>query len=132
MLLPEKEQSPDTNTVLKVSAGMAFRIPLVTVTDLYATIRDLKKRGFKVYALAGEGKSNIANESFASPTLFILGNEAKGIAPGIRALCDNVLSIPMSPRAESLNVAASGAVAMYAWSTKHPEALTRIVTNATQ
>ncbi len=123
VLLPEKDQSPVTGTVLKVSAGMAFRIPLVSVTDLHATIRDLKKRGFKVYALAGEGSSNISNERFDAPALFILGNEAKGVGQNIRQYCDKVLSIPISPRAESLNVAASGAVAMYAWSAQHPDAL---------
>lgn len=123
ILLPEKEQAPVTGTVLKVSAGMAFRLPLVTVSDLYATVRDLKKRGFTIYALAGEGREGITEERFTSPALFILGNEAKGIAPGIRALCDKVLSIPISNRAESLNVAASGAVALYAWSAQHPEAL---------
>ena len=123
VLLPEKEQAPITGTVLKVSAGMAFRIALVTVSDIYATIHDLKRRGFKIYAMAGGGASNITQEQFTSPALFILGNEAKGIVPGIRALCDKVLSIPISPRAESLNVAASSAVAMYAWSTQHPEAL---------
>jgi 23S rRNA (guanosine2251-2'-O)-methyltransferase len=123
VLLPEKEQAPVTGVVLKVSAGMAFRIPLVAVSDLYATIHDLKKRGFKIYALAGGGAHSITTEQFTSPSLFILGNEAKGVVPGIRALCDTVLSIPISVRAESLNVAASGAVAMYAWSAQHPEAL---------
>lgn len=123
VLLPEKEQAPITGTVLKVSSGMAFRIPLLAVSDLHATIRDLKKKGFKIYALAGGTPDSIVGETFNAPTLFILGNEAKGIAPAIRALCDKVLSIPISPRAESLNVAASSAVAMYAWSAQHPEAL---------
>ena len=125
VLLPEHEQAPVTGTVLKVSAGMAFRIPLVTVSDMHATIRDLKKRGFKIYALAGGGSNPLTEEQFTSPALFIVGNEAKGIAPHIRALCDKILSIPISARAESLNVAAASAVALYAWSAQHPESLTR-------
>jgi 23S rRNA (guanosine2251-2'-O)-methyltransferase len=123
VLLPTKEQSPVTGTVLTVSAGMAFRIPLVAVTDTFATVRDLKRRGFKIYALAAEGTQPLGEETFSSPSLFIVGNEGAGVAPGLRALCDKVLSIPISVRAESLNVAASGAVAMYAWSAQHPEAL---------
>lgn len=123
VLLPEREQAPVTGTVLKVSAGMAFRIPLVTLSDMFATIHDLKRRGFKIYALAGGGASSITEEQFTSPALFILGNEAKGITPQIRALCDKALSIPISPRVESLNVAASSAVALYAWSAQHPDAL---------
>lgn len=123
VLMPEKNQAPLTGAVLKVSAGMAFRIPLVTVVDVYAAIKDLKKKGFKVYGLAGEGAHSIAQEEFPAPALFILGNEAEGIPQNLRQLCDDVLSIPIHPQCESLNVAASLSATLYAWSSKHPEAL---------
>lgn len=123
VLMPQHSQAPVTGTVLKVSAGMAFRIPLVQVDDMLAAISMLKKKGFKIYALAGGGSRAITQEKFDAPALFIMGNEAQGVPPHIRALCDAVLSIPMSPRAESLNVAASAAIALYAWSVQHPVAL---------
>lgn len=125
ILMPEKNQAPVTGAVIKVSAGMAFRVPLVSVTDFHATIRDIKKRGFKVYALAGEGAQAITQMQFPSPTLFIFGNEAEGIAPALRALCDGVIAIPINPQCESLNVAAAAAVTLFAWSAQHPEALKR-------
>ncbi|HVV38949.1 MAG TPA: 23S rRNA (guanosine(2251)-2'-O)-methyltransferase RlmB [Candidatus Paceibacterota bacterium] len=123
VLMPTHKQSPITGAVVKSSAGMALRIPLVSVENTQQAIASLKKRGMRVYGLAGEAKRSIHDEAFAEPALFILGNEGSGIAPSAKALCDEMLSIPMSPRAESLNVAASGAVALFAWSRKHLSAL---------
>lgn len=123
VLIPEDSQAPVTGSVVKVSSGMAFRIPLVVIKDVQRTVSDIKKRGFKVYALAGEGSQPITQEPFIAPTLFIVGNEAKGVPAAMRTWSDNVLSIPLNPQCESLNVAASAAVALYAWSAAHPKAL---------
>lgn len=123
ILIPEHNQAQVTGSVVKVSAGMAFKIPLVAIGNVNTTIRDMKERGFAVYGLSGEAKYTITKESFEMPTLFILGSEGEGIREKTLELCDKTLSIPMNPRAESLNVAASAAVAFFAWSTKHPEAL---------
>ena len=40
------------------------------------------------------------------------------IPEDIRKISDTVLSIPMDPKCESLNVAAAAAVALYAWASK--------------
>ena len=123
VLLPERGQAPITTAVLKVSAGMAFRIPLVSVSNEQQALADLKKRGFKVFGLSGEGVQTIVEEEFEHPTVFILGNEGSGIASNLKPLCDKVLKIPIHKKTESLNVAASAAVALFAWSAKHPDAL---------
>ncbi len=123
VLMPEQGQAPVSSTVLKVSAGMAFRVPLVRIGGYQQTLSDLKKRGFKVVALDGGSKHDLMSEAFASPTVFILGNEGAGIPNAIKPLCDKTLSIVLHPRCESLNVAAAAAVALGAWATKHPKAL---------
>lgn len=123
VLIPEHNQAPVTGTVVKVSAGMAFRIPLISVPNVNTVVRDLKDKGFWVFGLDGEAKQKITQEKFDAPTLFILGNESKGIREKTRDLCDTLVSIPLNSKCESLNAAASAAVALYAWSSKHPEAL---------
>jgi len=123
VIMPQHNQSPITGAVVKVSAGMAFRVPLISVSNINATVRDLKEKGFWVYGMEGESEKDIADEAFDTPTVFILGNEAKGIREKTRQLCDILVSIPMNSKCESLNVAASTAVALYEWSKKHPEAL---------
>ncbi|HUD02611.1 MAG TPA: 23S rRNA (guanosine(2251)-2'-O)-methyltransferase RlmB [Candidatus Paceibacterota bacterium] len=125
VLMQAQGASPVTAAVIKVSAGMAFRVPLVMVENVSQALAMLKKRGMTIYALAGKGAHSIETEPFAKAGLFVFGNEGAGIEPNVRALCDTTLSIPMHPRCESLNVAASAAVALFAWSAKHPEVLAR-------
>lgn len=123
VLIPEHNQAQVTGLVVKVSAGMAFRVPLVSVGNINTAIRDLKERGFWVYGLDETSSKPLTKEVFDAPTLFILGNEAKGIREKTRELCDILVSIPMSKRCESLNAAAAAGVTLYAWSAQHPDAL---------
>ena len=123
VMIPPHNQAPVTGTVVKVSAGMAFRIPLIEIRNVNATVRDLKDRGFWIYGLAGEGAVPVTGEVFTKPTAFILGNEGSGLREKTREVCDTLVSIPMHPRCESLNAAASAAVVMYTWSAQHNGAL---------
>lgn len=119
VLLPQTKQAPITGAVIKASAGMAFSVPLVSVSNLQKTISELKKQGFRVYGLAGEGKSSLADEVFDAPALFIMGNESAGLPKSTADLCDKLLSIPIESNVESLNVAAAAAITLYTWRTKH-------------
>ncbi len=123
VLIPEHNQAPVTGTVVKVSAGMAFRIPIVSIGNVNTVVRDLKEKGFWIYGLDGEATQSLNDEKFEAPMVFILGNEAKGIREKTRELCDVMMSIPMHPRCESMNVASSTAIALYEWSTHHPNSL---------
>lgn len=122
VLFPEHNQAQITGAVVKVSAGMAFRIPLVRIGNVNQTIRILKEKGFWVYGLDMNG-TPVVEERFEKPSVFILGNEAKGIREKTLELCDIPLSIPMHPRTESLNAATAAAIVMYQWSANHQEAL---------
>ena len=124
VLIPEHNQAQATGTVIKTSAGMAFRVPLVAIGNVNDTLRDLKKRGFWTYALAMEGSTDLYEEGFEKASVFVLGNEGAGVREKTMEACDIRLSIPMNPRCESLNVAVSGGIVFSAWSRKHPGALT--------
>jgi 23S rRNA (guanosine2251-2'-O)-methyltransferase len=117
VFMPNTKQSPVTGAVIKASSGMAFTVPLVSVANLQQTISDLKKSGFRVYGLTGEGKHSLDTEEFDKPAVFIMGNESEGLQKTAQ-LCDKLLSIPIEPKAESLNVAAAAAVTFYQWHTK--------------
>lgn len=123
VLIPEHNQAPITGTVVKTSAGMAFRVPLVAIGNVNHTLEVLKKKGFWTYGLAMEGATNLSGEAFDRPSAFVVGNEGSGVREKTLAACDIALSIPMHSRTESLNAAVSAAVVFYEWSKKHPEAL---------
>lgn len=115
VLIPERNQAPITGAVVKVSAGMAFRIPLVSIGNVNNVVRDLKERGFWIYGLEGTAKQKIDQEKFTEPSVFILGNESDGIREKTLELCDIPVSIPINHQCESLNVAAAAAVSFYVW-----------------
>lgn len=123
VLIPPHNQAPVTGTVVKVSAGMAFRIPLVSISNVNTTIRDLQERGAWVYGLDGQGSATTVSEQFSRPSVFVLGNEGEGLREKTREVCDQILSIPMHPRCESLNAAAATAIVLASWSAQHQDAL---------
>lgn len=123
VLIPPHNQAPVTGTVVKVSVGMAFRIPLVTISNVNATLRDLQERGAWVYGLEGDGTVSTTTEEYPKPSVFVLGNESTGLREKTKAVCDDLVSIPIHSRCESLNAAAATAVVLASWSAKHPDAL---------
>ncbi|MEN9582709.1 MAG: hypothetical protein RL641_663, partial [Candidatus Parcubacteria bacterium] len=87
ILMPEHNQAPITGAVVKVSAGMAFRVPIVQIGNINQTIRDLKEAGFVVYGLEGGGNAETTDETFDNPSAFILGNEGAGLREKTKELC---------------------------------------------
>ena len=125
VLIPEHRQAPITGAVVKASAGMAFRIPLVSIGNMNHALEVLKKKSFWIYGLSMRGTTPLVEEVFDAPAAFIVGNEGHGVREKTLLACDIELAIPMSERSESLNAAAAAAVVFYGWSAKHPEALIR-------
>lgn len=124
VLLPAHNQAPITGAVVKSSAGMIFRVPIVLIGNVNYAISHLKEKGLCSYGLEMNGTKDVTEEKFESPSLIIIGNEAKGIRQKTLELCDVRLRIPMHPRCESLNASVSAGVALYEWSKRHPAALT--------
>ncbi|HTH92928.1 MAG TPA: 23S rRNA (guanosine(2251)-2'-O)-methyltransferase RlmB [Candidatus Paceibacterota bacterium] len=118
ILMPEHNQSPITGTVIKTSAGMVFRIPIVKIGNVNQTLRMLKEKHMWSYGLVMNGDTKLKDAVFDTPTLFIVGNESVGIREKTMELCDVGLTIPMDPNCESLNASVAASVVLYEWSRK--------------
>lgn len=88
---------------LRASAGAIFRVPLL----------DWGERPGTQVALDARGAVGLPHAELAPPLTFVLGAEREGLPDALLAGCDLVASIPMPGDAESLNVAAAGAIALY-------------------
>lgn len=123
VLIPTHNQATITGVVAKASAGAVFTVPIIAISNENQVILDLKKRGYWIYGLAGEGSNELPNEKFDAPAVFVVGSEGEGLRAKTREHCDILLRIPMRPSVESLNASVSAAVVLSRWSSQHPKAL---------
>jgi len=98
------------------------------VKDLNSFVKEKKREGFVFIALDISVESKeLGKFEFPSKCILILGSEKEGISSEVRAICDEVVSIPMVGMVQSYNVSVSGAVAFYEIFRQHGGGLKRIV-----
>lgn len=98
--------------VVKASAGVAFRAPVLrsgTVEEGCAALRDA---GFALFGLDAGG-APLPDADLPARIALVLGNETHGLSDSVRPLLDGLLAIPMARGVESLGVASAGAVAAF-------------------
>lgn len=112
IVIPQHESVGLTPVAVKASAGASQWVPIAQVTNLARTIESLKKRGYWIYAAAAKGDPPEAID-FTGKVALVLGSEGKGIRRNVLEHCDRLVTIPMSGRVESFNVASAAAVLCY-------------------
>jgi TrmH family RNA methyltransferase len=85
---------------LRASAGAIFRVPLLPWEELPP----------RRVALVAHGGRGLAEVGLEPPLALLLGSEREGLPDG---LAQDRATIPLPGQAESLNVAAAGAIALY-------------------
>ncbi len=115
VLIPTHNQAGITAGTVKSSAGMIFRIPIISIKNVNQTVRILKERGFWIYSLDMSGDYSLIDEAFSEPSVLILGNEKDGVRKRTKELTDILIQIPIESHCESLNVASAASIALYAW-----------------
>lgn len=98
-----------TPAVIKVSTGLAFKIPIVQESNMINVINKLKDAGFWIYGADMGGKPYPEVEYYKKSAI-IMGNEGSGIRKLVRENCDEILSIPMKNGTDSLNVSVSAGI----------------------
>lgn len=105
---------PFNEKVIRSSMGSVFHIRLIHAPSLIRTLELLHSTGFTVYSTGLDGQDMATGFRFSRPCAIIVGNEAHGVGGEISSLADRMLRIPMSGKAESLNVASAAAILCYA------------------
>jgi len=113
VIVPKDRAVGLTPVVRRASAGGADRVPLITVTNLARTLRELKDAGVWITGLAGDTDTTVYGVDFKGPVALVLGGEGEGIRRLTRELCDFVAKIPMPGTMESLNVSVATGVVLF-------------------
>jgi 23S rRNA (guanosine2251-2'-O)-methyltransferase len=100
-------------TVAKTASGAADTVPVIAVTNLARTMRELKDRGIWLLGADTGGESLYAAD-VGGPVAWVLGAEGAGLRRLTRESCDRIVGIPLEGSVESLNVSVAAGICLYA------------------
>ena len=114
LVLSPRAADPYYRKAVRVSIGAVFQLPIVRAATWPDGLDALKQQGFALYgAVVDAGAAPLATVVRPPKVALLLGAEGPGLSAAARAACDRLVTIPMAPGADSLNVATAGAVALF-------------------
>ena len=112
VIIPKDRSVQVNDTVMKISAGALNRVCVIQVSNIHQTLQTLKKQGFMIYATAMDGK-DYRMIDYAEKRALVIGAEGAGVSRIIREAADEIVSIPMFGKINSLNASVSAAILIY-------------------
>ena len=112
VIIPKRHAVGLTATVAKTSAGALNYTPVAKVTNLGATMEELKKEGLW-FVCADMGGTPMYDLNLTGPIGLVIGNEGEGVGRLVKEKCDFVASIPMKGDIDSLNASVAAGVLAY-------------------
>ena len=96
---------------VRSSAGALNQLPVAKVGNLANAMKDCVNYDYTLYcARMTSDSENVYTAELQTPAVLILGNEEKGIRPGVAKFAQHSLHIPFHREFDSLNVAQAGAI----------------------
>lgn len=112
VIIPKRRASGLTAVVAKTSAGALNYTPVAKVTNLAATIEELKEKGLW-FVCADMNGELMYRLNLKGPVGLVIGGEGDGVGRLVREKCDMVASIPMKGDIDSLNASVAAGVLAY-------------------
>lgn len=112
VIIPKRRAVGLTATVAKTSAGALNYTPVAKVTNLTATMEELKEKGMWFVCADMEGET-MYRMNLKGPIGLVIGSEGSGVSRLVKENCDMVASIPMKGDIDSLNASVAAGVLAY-------------------
>jgi RNA methyltransferase, TrmH family len=102
--------------VVRAAAGSLFSLPIVTGLDILEAISICHKHKLAVYGCEPSGIDSTAywEVDYTAPVALVLGNEGQGLGAQTLSAVDGIISVPMNPTSESLNVSVCAGIILFA------------------
>jgi RNA methyltransferase, TrmH family len=113
MMLITGTVDPFNPKVVRSAMGALFALPLLWDLSFEDAMENLKQRSVRILACDASGSTHVFDSNMRGPVALVVGNEGNGFAPGQLEAVDEIVSLPMNPLSESLNVAVTAAVALF-------------------
>ena len=118
LIIPKRRAVGLTPTVSKASCGAIEHLAVAKVTNIAATVEELKEKGIWIFS-AEAGGENYYDTDFNCPCAIVLGSEGDGVSKLVKDRSDYIVSIPMYGKINSFNVSTAAAVILAEISKQH-------------
>ena len=105
--------SPFNPKAVRSCGGALFRLPVFPGEDPDPLFKRLRGAGVRIVAADRASALALAQADLRGPLAILVGNEASGLAPDVAAQASLRLSIPIRPKADSVNAAMAAAIFLY-------------------
>lgn len=99
-------------TVIRTSTGAIANMLIAKVTNLNEAVDYFKAQGIFVIGAETGGK-DIYKQNLDIPLAIMIGSEGKGIKQSLRAMCDDIVTLPLCGNVNSLNASVACAVVLF-------------------
>ena len=80
--------------------------------EWFGEIREIHPE-FCVTGSSAHGEQDLRTMDLTRPRVLVIGNETEGLSANYKALCDDIVRIPISGSVTSLNVGTAAAIILY-------------------
>ena len=112
IIIPKDRSVLVNETVMKTSTGALESVDIIMVNNLVNAINKLKDKGYFIYAAEADGK-DYRKIDYADKVCLIIGSEGFGISKLVRQNSDEIISIPMKGKVNSLNASVSTGILLF-------------------
>ncbi len=112
IIIPKDRGVVVTDIVMKTSSGALSNVNIVMVNNLVNALNYLKDKGYFIYGAEADGQ-NYKLIDYAKKVCLVIGSEGKGLSRLVRDNCDEIISIPMRGKINSLNASVAAAILIY-------------------
>ena len=113
VIIPKRRSVQLTGTVAKTSAGASAHVPIARVSNIPATIDQLKEAGLWIAGTDLTGTVPFYKADFKGPIGIVIGSEGHGMGNLVTKKCDFIVTIPMKGEVSSLNASVAAGVVLY-------------------
>jgi 23S rRNA (guanosine2251-2'-O)-methyltransferase len=113
VVIPKDRSASINATVSKVSSGAAEVMPVITVTNLVRSMKEMQDAGVWLIGTDDSAEKSIYDLDLTGPVAIVMGAEGEGMRRLTRETCDELVRIPMQGVVESLNVSVASGVCLY-------------------
>ena len=105
LVIPKDRSAEVTHKVMKRSSGACMNLPTARVVNMTRSLKRLREKGFWVIGTSDKAGQSIWTFDWKRDIILVVGSEQKGLGPGVRKCCHEMLKIPGYGKIQSLNVA---------------------------